>query len=184
MYGHLCHIGVWTTSRVPLLVYVFAWEPLSIIIIAGNLEKLCGSWVKVSSASTMCQDMVIFWNNYSSRKCFPLHAVTNCHANPRNKDTSQIFCHSSVWFPTWYSCCFVYTVPRVSIEEEVVDFGSMSVGQSATAVLHVRNDSDVTTLFQVYTWSYSCIHTHCCSCIFNDTRSMQRGLWKLYNNYV
>ena len=124
-------------------------------------------------------------HRYFPLKRFPLHAVTNCHANPRNKDTSQIFCHSSVWFPTWYSWCFVYTVPRVSIEEEVVDFGSMSVGQSATAVLHVRNDSDVTTLFQVYTWSYSCIHTHCCSCIFNDTcRSMQQGLWKLYNNYV
>ena len=50
-----------------------------------------------------------------------------------------------------YSWCLIYTVPRVSIEEDVVDFGSMSVGQPATAVLHVRNDSDVTALFQVYT---------------------------------
>ncbi|CAI8043465.1 Cilia- and flagella-associated protein 65 [Geodia barretti] len=50
---------------------------------------------------------------------------------------------------TTVKCVGATKVPRVSIEEEVVDFGSMSVGQSATAVLHVRNDSDVTTLFQV-----------------------------------
>ena len=51
------------------------------------------------------------------------------------------------------------TVPRVVIEEEVVDFGSMSVGQSGTRVLCVRNDSDVTALFQVCT--VCGLHTYC-----------------------
>ena len=41
------------------------------------------------------------------------------------------------------------SVPRVLMEEEVLDFGNLPCGQSVTKTLHIRNDSDVTALFQV-----------------------------------
>ena len=41
------------------------------------------------------------------------------------------------------------SVPRVVMEEEVLEFGNLPCGQSVTKTLHIRNVSDVTALFQV-----------------------------------
>jgi len=39
--------------------------------------------------------------------------------------------------------------PQVSIDESVVSFGNVECGKSSTGVMHIKNESDVTTVFQV-----------------------------------
>jgi len=39
--------------------------------------------------------------------------------------------------------------PRVSIDESVVSFGNVECGKSSTGVMHIKNESDVATVFQV-----------------------------------
>jgi hypothetical protein len=46
----------------------------------------------------------------------------------------------------------------VAIEEEVLDFGNVPCGQSTTAVLHVKNCSDVTALVQLLLEAGSVFH--------------------------
>lgn len=54
----------------------------------------------------------------------------------------------------YVNCVCIYMmhyspVPKVVIEEDILNFGNLPCGKSTTAILHVKNCSDVTALLQV-----------------------------------
>lgn len=48
-----------------------------------------------------------------------------------------------------FACDLISLGPAICLDESVLNLGNVACGKTSTAVLHIKNDSDVPTTFQV-----------------------------------
>ena len=87
-------------------------------------------------------DGKVFSDGLSTDYCTSL-VDTVCVFTEQKTSVEKIFCLRT------HTHTLIAVGPAVCLDESVLNFGNVACGKTSTAVVHIKNNSDVPTVFQV-----------------------------------